>query len=86
MIRPADVYTAASVLLANIHAVDRSLLAQLAQSAIDRLDEIDGDDDLECGGDREPNGDETDWSEPAYHGGSPARIPIYLAHKWSPTP
>ncbi|MBW8296185.1 hypothetical protein [Sphingopyxis sp.] len=86
MIRPAEVEAAANILLANIHAVGRSLLTQIAQSAIDRLDEIDGDTDLECGGDIEPNGDETDWSAPGDHGEYRARIPVYLAHKWSPTP
>lgn len=48
-----EVEVAAGFVLASMHELGRATLVQLAQSAIDRLDELDGDCDLEDGNDSE---------------------------------
>lgn len=68
----AEAEAAAGIVLCSIHKITRPVLVQLAQAAIDRLDELDGDCDLEDGFDAEERGEDLEYDfrdQPAgYHG------------------
>lgn len=75
---------AAGFVLASIHMLSPPLLAQLAQSAIDRLDQIDGDCDLEDGLDAEDICEDLEYDfrdQPAFTYG-PDQTDLAMAPEW----
>lgn len=57
----SEAEAAAGIVLCSIHKLARPILLQLAQAAIDRLDELDGDCDLEDGLDAEERGEDLEY-------------------------
>lgn len=59
----------ADIALSMIPSLPRPVLERLAQSIIDRLDDMDGDTDVESNGDEQDHSQSEDDSDPArYHG------------------